>query len=220
MISELQTALGRQPDSSSAARASLMVADAYERQERIDAALAAYTRVRNLYPRSPEAPAALVRMAALVVQTRERERERVAMGYLTQVAEQFPDAPEAPAALAARARIEAGEELHVHDTLLKRPVPAALITNRQLAERYPESPEAEHALWKVAELYEDLKRYELAVDALVQLGTRFPSTQLDAWWKAGELLEDRVKDEVRAREAYARVPARSRRYRDARRKLD
>jgi len=37
----------------------------------------------------------------------------------------------------------------------------------------------------------------------------------DAWWKAAELYEKRMKDLPRAREAYARVPESSSHYKDA-----
>ena len=38
-------------------------------------------------------------------------------------------------------------------------------------------------------------------------------------WEAGELYEKRVRDVAKAKDAYARVPQTSRRYRDAQKKL-
>ena len=98
-------------------------------------------------------------------------------------------------------------------------VPASLVTLRQLAERYPNSQPAEEALWKLANQYEDLKRFDLAAAALTDLGTRFPRTRYDAWWEAGELYEKRLKDDTNAKQAYSKVPSTSRRYRDAQRKV-
>ena len=54
---------------------------------------------------------------------------------------------------------------------------------------------------------------------LTELGTRFPQTQWDAWWAAGELLEEKIKDNARARKAYSKVPESSRNYQRAQRKL-
>jgi hypothetical protein len=88
-----------------------------------------------------------------------------------------------------------------------------------LAERYPNSQPAEEALWKMANHYEDLKRFDLAAVALTDLGTRFPRTRYDAWWEAGELYEKRLKDDANAKQAYSKVPSSSRRYRDAQRKI-
>ena len=218
-LAMLHGALGRQPDSASAPQAGIALASIYEQQRRTDVALAAYTRVRNAFPASREAARALARMAALVRQGRDGDRERIAHGYLTELVEQYPGAPEVPRAYLDRGLIEERERMTATDPLLERSVPAALVTYRTLAERHPTALEAEGALWKLARFYDDLKRYDLAAQALVDLGTRFPQTRHEAWWEAGQLFERRLKDEGRARDAYGRVPASSRRYRDAQRKL-
>ena len=75
------------------------------------------------------------------------------------------------------------------------------------------------ALNRLAELYTEIDRYDLAAEAYTTLATRFPDNTLDAWFKAGEIYERRLKELERAREAYAQVPATSQRYRDAQRKL-
>jgi tetratricopeptide (TPR) repeat protein len=68
---------------------------------------------------------------------------------------------------------------------------------------------------KLADMYEDLKRYELAAQSLETLATRFPNNRRDAAWRAAELYDKRIKDAARARDAYARVPASSPHYKDA-----
>ena len=51
-------------------------------------------------------------------------------------------------------------------------VPIALVTYRTLVQGYPGAPEGEVALDKLAEMYEDLKRYELAAQSLDELVRR------------------------------------------------
>ena len=98
-------------------------------------------------------------------------------------------------------------------------VPAAITTYVKLAEVYPNTESAEAALWKLADLYEDLRRYDLEAQSLETLGARFPTTKHDVWWRAGELYERRLKDKDKAMALYAKVPQSSQKYRDAQRKL-
>jgi tetratricopeptide (TPR) repeat protein len=71
------------------------------------------------------------------------------------------------------------------------------------------------ALWKLSEGYQDLKRYDLAADALDDLATRFPGNSRDAQWRAAELYEKKVKNLEKARAAYSRVLPTSPHYKDA-----
>ena len=64
-----------------------------------------------------------------------------------------------------------------------------------------------------------MKRYDLQAGALTALGSYFPKSRHDAWWEAGEVFERRLRDVVKAKDAYSRVPTTSRRYRDAQKKL-
>jgi len=84
---------------------------------------------------------------------------------------------------------------------------------------YPSNPAAEAAYEALSERYKDVRQFALAAESLVQLGTHFPANRRDAAWRAGELYEDKAKDPVKAREAYALVPPTSPRYRDAQKKL-
>ena len=183
-LGRLQGALGEKPDSPGAPEANLLIAHVYERQKRLDAATAKYTEVKNRYPTNPVSAEALVRLADLVQQTKDSNRAQTARQYLTDAVTQFPDVAVAPQALSIRAGIEERENIKVTDATLGRPVPAALVSYRQLSERYPTAGVSELALWKLASLYEDLKRYDLAAEALGTLGTRFPATRYDAWWEA------------------------------------
>jgi tetratricopeptide (TPR) repeat protein len=73
---------------------------------------------------------------------------------------------------------------------------------------------------RLANIYEDLDQWARAAQAYADLATHYPDNPYDAWYRAGEIFERRLKDAARARDAYARVPQGSSRYRDAQRKLD
>jgi hypothetical protein len=109
--------------------------------------------------------------------------------------------------------------LRVLDATLGTQVPAALVSYRTLVEKYPDAEETEGAMDTLAGLYEDVKRYELAAEALSNLATRYPANSRDAAWRAAELFEKRVKNMDRARALYAAVPPGSPHSRDARNKL-
>jgi len=218
-LTDLQSALGKRPTSPNAAHARLLIARIYDRQGRTDAALAAYADLRTTYPRDDASADALLRMADLVQQTKRPDRTRVARSYLDDIVANFSTTNAAPQALAQRAVIEDRENAKVTDPVLHRVVPAALVSYRQLTESYPQSAQAEAAFIRLARYYDDMKRYDLQVQALIALGSSFPKTRHDAWWEAGELLERRMRDAARAKDAYSRVPTTSRRYRDAQKKL-
>jgi len=218
-LTDLQSALGKRPTSPNAAHARLLIGRIYDRQGRTDAALAAYADLRTTYPRDDASADALLRMADLVQQTKRPDRTRVARSYLDDIVANFSTTNAAPQALAQRAVIEDRENAKVTDPVLHRVVPAALVSYRQLTESYPQSAQAEAAFIRLARYYDDLKRYDLQVQALIALGSSFPKTRHDAWWEAGELFERRMRDAARAKDAYSRVPTTSRRYRDAQKKL-
>jgi outer membrane protein assembly factor BamD (BamD/ComL family) len=215
----LQGALGKRPSSPNAAQAKLLIARVYDRQRRVDAALAAYADLRATYPRDPASAEALFRMVDLVQQTKQPDRTKTARGYIDQIIASFPTSSVAPRALAQRAVIEEREDLKVTDPVLNRVVPAALVSYRQLTEAYPQTAPAETAFLRLAHYYDDLKRYDLAVQALTGLASYFPKTRYDAWWEAAEIYEKRLKDTAKAKEAYGNVPQSSRRYRDAQKKV-
>ena len=217
-VSTLQSALTQKPDSRSAPEAYLMIASSYERQRKVESAITAFTEVKNRYPKNPAAAEALVHLAGLVQQTKDPNRAKTALDYLNQVITNYSDSTYGPQALSLRANIEERENIKVTDPTLGKTVPAALVSYRQLVERYPNAGASEAGLWKLATLYEDQKRYDLAVDALTQLGTRFPATKYDAWWEAGEMYDKRLKDKAKATEAYGKVPSSSKHYKDAQKK--
>jgi serine/threonine protein kinase/tetratricopeptide (TPR) repeat protein len=217
-LSTLQGALAQKPDSRSAPEAYLMIATVYERQRKVESAISAFTEVKNRYPKNSVAAESLVHLAALVQQTRDPNRTKTALDYLNQVIASYSDSIYGPQALTLRANIEERENIKVTDPTLGKTVPAALVSYRQLVERFPSAGASEAGLWKLATYYEDLKRYDLAVDALSQLATRFPATKYDAWWEAAEMYDKKLKDKTKATEAYGKVPSSSKHYKDAQKK--
>jgi TolA-binding protein len=119
----------------------------------------------------------------------------------------------------ARAELEEHLKLYQRDDVLAISVPSALVTYREVATQYPGTPAAETALWKLGRAYTDIKRYDLAAQAYADLATRYPTTELDAWYAAADLFDKRLNDEARARAAYARVPPSSPRFKDAQKRL-
>lgn len=138
---------------------------------------------------------------------------------LAELAERYPASPRAVPALMQKARIEEDRRLSEKDPELGRSVPAALLTYRDIATRYPTASSSEEALWRLAELYEAVKRYDRAAQALTDLGTRFPTTAYDAWYRAGTLYEKKLANPDQAREAYRHVPITSPSFNSARDRL-
>jgi len=118
-------------------------------------------------------------------------------------------------AMLVKIDIEDRRGLREQDAVTGRVVPASLPTKRLLTRHAPQHAAAEAAWWQLGESYDRLKEYALAVQAYVELATRFPNTRFDAWFKAGEITERRLKKREEARAAYLKVPATSGRYRDA-----
>jgi TolA-binding protein len=219
-VSDLKLALSQSPTSTSAPAAHLLIADAYNGAGRADEAMAAYVEVRHKYAASkPVAAEATYRLAELVLQSKQKDKEVDARNLFSEVVTSYPKGPLAGRALVRRAMLEERTKLRVVDTELQTSVPAALVSYRTLVKSYPNVDGNEQALVKLAEMYDDLKRYELAADTLRDLAKRFPDNSRDAAWRAGELYEKRVRDQDKARQAYMMVPATSSKFRDAQKKL-
>ncbi len=114
--------------------------------------------------------------------------------------------------------IEDRLKLRQIDEALATSVPASLVTLRGLVARYPTHALSEQALWRLADLYEAANRHRLAAEACETLARTFPATGYDAWFRAAELYDRRVKDKDRARAAYTQVPPSSPKYKDAQKK--
>jgi tetratricopeptide (TPR) repeat protein len=217
-IGDLKSVLGSNPSSASAARAYLLIGSIYERQQRADDAMANYVEMRSKFGSTPETADATFHLADLTLRSKRADRERTAMGLFDEVVKLQPSGPLAPRALMRKADLEEHAKLRVLDPQLATSVPAALISYRTIVETYPDAEGVASSLAKLADMYDDMKRYELAAQALEQLATRFPANAQDAAWRAGEIYEKRIKNADKAREAYALVPQRSDHYKDAQKK--
>ena len=134
---------------------------------------------------------------------------------LTVIGASYPQTSWFVPAMSAKIKLEDDANLKEFDSVSGATVPASLLTRRLLVQHAPKHPTSELTLWWLGEEYEDLKLYQLAADAYSQLGSQFPNTRYDAWFKAGELFERRLNNKEAARAAYLRVPSSSSKYRDA-----
>jgi serine/threonine protein kinase/tetratricopeptide (TPR) repeat protein len=213
-LADLKAIGTEHPDSPGAPAVHLLIAATYERQGRIDDALAAYVELRDRHRASSAAAEGTFAMGNLLLRSRRNDREAAARELFADIASSYPKSAFAPRALMAKASLEERARLRVADPLLKTSVPAALISYRTLVERHPAAESAEIALWELSEMYQDLKRFDLAVRALEQLASRFPANKREAQWRAAELYR-KIGDAGGAKAAYARVPQSSTHYRDA-----
>jgi serine/threonine protein kinase/tetratricopeptide (TPR) repeat protein len=217
-LTDLKATIDRSHSAAVTSDAYLLVGTVYERMGRLDDAMAAYVELRSKVGSAPAAAEATYLLGDALLRSKRSDRETAAVKLFDEVATQHPSAAWAPKALARKGAIEERSRTRVVDQQVGTSVPAALVTYRALVQGYPTAPECEAALDKLAGMYEDLKRYELAAQSLDELGQRFPNTSTDAAWRAAELYEKRIKDPSRARTAYAAVPQRSSHYADAQKK--
>jgi TolA-binding protein len=217
-VADLKGSVARNPSSPLAPAAYLLIGSAYERQNRADDAVATYVELRAKYKDSPAAAEGTFSMAEFALRSKRPDREQEARALFDEIATSYPDSPWAPRALVRKATLEERAKLRVIDPQLNTSVPAALVSYRTLVERYPRAEAAEATLAKLADMYEDLKRFEIAARALDDLAERFPNNSRDAAWRAAELYDKKVKDVNAARSAYARVPPGSSHFKEAQRR--
>jgi serine/threonine protein kinase len=218
-VADLKAGLAANPASPSAPGAHLLLANILVRQGRPEDAMAAYVELRSRHGRTAEAAEGTFLLADLVLQSKRSDREETARQLFAEIPGMTGSAPWAVQALLRRATLEDRARARVVDTVLGVPVPASLVSYRQIVESYPDAAGVEPALARLGEMYEDLRRYDLAGQAWLDLARKFPANTRDAAWRAGELFEKRVKDPQRMREAYGLVTTRSSHYRDAQKKL-
>jgi serine/threonine protein kinase/tetratricopeptide (TPR) repeat protein len=216
-LADLKSALSQNATSPGAPAAQLLVARVYERQDRIPDALAAYVELRSKYTSSAEAAEGTMAMADLTLRSKQNDREGAARTLYSDVVTNYAKSAWAPRALVKRAALEERMKVRVVEPELGS-VPASILSYRALVTDYPAAEGVEPALDKLAEWYDDTKRYELAAKTLEDLATRFPQNTRDAAWRAGELYAKRLKNADKARACYALVPQQSSYYRDAQKK--
>jgi tetratricopeptide (TPR) repeat protein len=212
-IADLKTFLDRHGSSSLAPEALLLSGRAEELAGRREEAMASYVVFRSRYKGHTGMPDATYRLAQVTGAQKGREDEAIRL--YTEVFTQYPSNRRAPEAMFSKAEVQDRLKLRETDPMLSGSVPASLLTYRTLADRYPKAALTEHALYRIGNMYEDLKRYDLAAQAFEKLGAWFPLSRYDGWFRAGELYDRRLKNQAKAQEAYLKVLPSSPRYKDA-----
>jgi serine/threonine protein kinase/tetratricopeptide (TPR) repeat protein len=217
-LATLRDAVIRHANSAAAVEGYFLMAS-IEEPRKPENAMATYVQIADRFADHVRAPEALFRLAELTLRSKRPNRSVDARAVLEGVATRYAQSPWATRALVAKANLEERDEIREHDAVLAAPAPAAIASYRRLLARNPARAEHEHALWRLAVLYEDVKRYDLAADTWTTLAERYADTPHDAWASAARLYERRLKNPSLARAAYARVPSSSPSYRDAQKRL-
>jgi TolA-binding protein/tRNA A-37 threonylcarbamoyl transferase component Bud32 len=202
-----------------APEAYFLMASIQETEGKVEDAMGTYLEISERYRSHARAPEALFRMAQDALQSRRPGKESEARKLFSDVRGKYPDSPWAVRALMAQGEIEERQKAYQRDDVLGTSVPSALVTYRNVATAYRTNAAREMALWKLGEIYQGIKRFDLAADAFTELAEGYPATQYDAWFAAAELADKRLKNPARARAGYARVPATSPHFQDARKRL-
>jgi TolA-binding protein len=202
-------------DTTAGIEAQIAMAHVLTRRGQIDEAIAAFAAVVARYPVHQKAAEAMYYQAQAILTTARSDRDREAHTLLTEVADRFGGHPFVPRVLLARGEIESRRKNYQFDDVLGKPVPASLVTYRTLADLGGGGREREHALWRLAQAYERVARYDLAAQTYRDLGEDYARTHYDAWASAARLYDQRLKDPVLARAAYGRVPPTSPAFKDA-----
>jgi TolA-binding protein len=218
-LADLKAGIAALSKSPNAPDAQLLVGKILQLQSKPDDAMAAFVELKQKYATSPEAAEGTFLYAGLMLQSRRDDRDAEARRLYAEIPQTHPSSAWAPRALARQAAMEDRVKTKVADAVLGMSVPASLPTHRWLVQEYKNATEAEASLARLAEMYDDLRRHDLAAQSLFDLAQRFPANSRDAAWRAGEIFEKRVKDPQRSRESYALVPPGSSHYRDAQKKL-
>ena len=171
-----------------------LIARALTSLQRGQEALGIYVEIQSRFKNDPRAAEAAFQQAKVVQAANSKKSTEEARKLYSDCAANYPTSPWSARALAARAEIEREQRATVRDAALGATVPAALATYRDLTGRFPAEPVAEKAWWELGQMYEDLKRWDLAAKAYEELGLHFSKTRFEAWFQAGEIYERRLKE--------------------------
>ena len=218
-IVDLRAVISEFPSTPMAADAAYLVAETFTRLGRADDAMAAHVEFANRFAGDARLADSQFALGDLTLKSRQPTRDEAAREIFGRAAATAPGTPTALRALQARIAIEDRRRLKVREAAAGKEVPASLTTLRVLADQFPSSPHGMLALFRLGSGYADADQWELAARGWTDLATRYPDNPNDAWWLLGELYERRLRDDERAKAAYAQVPATSKRYQDAQRKL-
>ena len=206
-------------DHQNAIEASFLTASIHDARGDAANAMSTYIEIAHRFPDDPRAAEALISLAEATMKSKRRDKEADARRTLTEVVQKYPASPWAARALVMRGDLEVRQGTYQRDEVFGGSVPTAAITYREVVERYASSEAAAAALNKLARIYVDSKRFDIAAATFQELGTRDTDDRFDAWFSAGEIYEKRLKDTARARTAYSRVLPSSPHYAEARKRI-
>jgi TolA-binding protein len=218
-LADARSVIERFGGSPAAIDAYFLVARSQEKLGRTNDALGTFVEIQSRFRGDAKAAEAAFQQARLVHSADPKKGADEARRLYAEVAAAYPGSPWSARALAARAEIERAQKLNVRDPVLGVSVPAALVTYRELTRAFPGDAGSEKAWWELGQMYEDLKRWELAAAAYSELAVNFPKTRFDAWFQAAEIYDRRLKDSAKAKQAYGMVPSSSPRFKEAQKKL-
>jgi len=214
-LGTLRAAVAGNTNSPAAVDAYFLMASIQETEEKPEDAMATYIQIADRFQDQPRAPEALFRLAQSTLRSRRSGKEADACKVLTTLVDRYRRGPWVGRALMFKADLEGRQQLSQYDDELRASVPTALVTYRRVAQRDGENPEREAALWKLGQLYEEVKRFDLAVQTYAALAERYPNTTYDVWASVAKIYDRRLKNPELARAAYARVPPSSPHFKDA-----
>jgi len=218
-VADLRAIVTDFPSTLVAADAAFLAADALTRAGRTEDAMAAHVEFENRFGNDARLADSQFALADLTLKSRRPNREEAARAIYGRAAAAAPGTNTALRALQAKIGIEERRRLKERDASVGKDMPASLLTMRMLADQFPTSPHGMLALYRLGSGYADNDQWEMAARAWTDLANRYPDNPNDAWWLLGELYERRLRDNERSQAAYAQVPATSKRYQDAQRKL-
>ncbi len=219
-LTDLRQIIVEYPGSRAGAEASLLAAELHEKTGRLDDAMAAYVEFESRFTGDRRAADSKMRRAAILGRSRQPRAVQQSRDLLNEVVRDFPGTPQAGQALQTKLRVETErKDFREVDPVLKIEVPSVMVTLRTIIEQFPDAPQSMAARNRLSMMLAQMNRHADAAQALEDLGARFPDNPMDVWFRLGEIYERRLNDPVKAKGAYAKVPAGSNRYDEAQRRL-
>jgi serine/threonine protein kinase/TolA-binding protein len=216
---DLRQIIVEYPGSRAGAEASLLAAELHEKDGRLDEAMAAYVEFESRFKGDRRAADSKLRRANILGRSRNPGTVQRSRELLHEVVRDFPGTPQAQQALQTKLRIETDRDFREIDPVLKVEVPSVMVTLRAFITQFPDGTQSMVARNRLAVMLTQINRHAEAAQLLEELATKFPANPLDAWFRVGEIYERRLKNPVKAKEAYARVPPGTAKYNDAQQRL-
>ncbi len=218
-LATLRELVVKHQGSSEALNAYFLMAAIQEDQRQLNDAMGTYLEIADRYRTHQRAAEASFRLGDLTLRSGRRGKETKARQIFAEVASQHQLSPWALRALLAKAEIEERQKLFQRDAVLGTSVPSALVTYRKIAAEYPRGAAAETALRKLGNIYEDIKRFELAAGAFTAMASQYPNSAGEGWFRAGEVYRRRLRNPEMARAAFQKVPVSSSHFEEAQKRL-